>query len=86
MSRSAFSARFKEVVGEAPLEYLTRWRMYLASRLLRNGKSKLYDVSKQVGYDSDGAFSKAFKRVLGVTPGEYRRGGSTVERRRSAVA
>ncbi len=75
MSRSAFAVRFKELVGEAPLEYLTRWRMYQASRLLRDGKRKQYEVAKLVGYDSDGAFNKAFKRVLGVTPGEYRMNG-----------
>lgn len=75
MSRSAFALRFKELVGEPPLEYLTRWRMYQAGRLLRDRRSKLYLVAKQVGYDSDGAFSKAFKRVLGVTPGEYRANG-----------
>jgi transcriptional regulator GlxA family with amidase domain len=73
VSRSAFALRFKELVGESPLEYLTRWRMHQASRWLRDGKSKLLEVAKQVGYDSDGAFNKAFKRVLGVTPGEFRR-------------
>jgi AraC-like DNA-binding protein len=75
MSRSAFALRFKELVGEAPLEYLTRWRMYQAGRLLREGKKKLVEVANLVGYDSDAAFNKAFKRVLGVTPGEYRRNG-----------
>jgi AraC-like DNA-binding protein len=75
MSRSAFALRFKDLVGEAPLEYLTRWRMYQASRLLRDGKMKLFEVAGIVGYDSDGAFNKAFKRVLGQTPGEYRKNG-----------
>jgi AraC-like DNA-binding protein len=73
MSRSAFAARFKEVVGEAPLEYLTRWRMRKASQLLRGEDHKLADVASLVGYDSEGAFSKAFKRVLGVSPGVYRK-------------
>jgi AraC-like DNA-binding protein len=75
MSRSAFAPRFKELVGETPLEYLTRWRMYQAGRLLRDGKRKLFEVAHLVGYESDGAFNKAFKRVLGVTPGEYRTNG-----------
>jgi AraC-like DNA-binding protein len=75
MSRSAFALRFKEQVGESPLEYLTRWRMHQASRLLRNGESKLLEVAKLVGYDSDGAFNKAFRRGVGVTPGEFRRNG-----------
>jgi AraC-like DNA-binding protein len=72
MSRSAFALRFKQVVGESPLEYLTHWRMYKASRLLREGDRKLIEIANAVGYDSDAAFNKAFKRVLGVTPGEYR--------------
>lgn len=73
MSRSAFALRFKELIGQAPLEYLTQWRMYKASRLLREDSTKLFEVATAVGYDSGGAFHKAFKRVLGVTPGEYRR-------------
>ncbi|MGH9594729.1 MAG: helix-turn-helix transcriptional regulator, partial [Bryobacteraceae bacterium] len=73
MSRSAFARRFKELVGETPLEYLTRWRMQRASYLLRESSHKLANVAQSVGYDSDGAFHKAFKRVLGIAPGEYRR-------------
>jgi AraC-like DNA-binding protein len=73
MSRSAFAQRFKELMSESPLEYLTRWRMYRGSDLLRESDRKLSDVAQAVGYDSDGAFHKAFKRVLGIAPGEYRR-------------
>jgi AraC-like DNA-binding protein len=73
MSRSAFAQRFKMLMSEAPLEYLTRWRMYRGTSLLRESDRKLADVAQAVGYDSDGAFHKAFKRVLGVAPGEYRR-------------
>lgn len=73
MSRSAFAQRFKELVSESPLEYLTRWRMYRGRDLLRESDRKLADVAQAVGYDSDGAFHKAFKRVLGIAPGEYRR-------------
>jgi AraC-like DNA-binding protein len=72
MSRSAFALKFKELLGEAPLEYLTNWRMFKASGLLQAGDKKLFEVAKYVGYDSDAAFSKAFKRVVGVTPKEYR--------------
>ena len=74
MSRSAFALRFKELIGQAPLEYLTRCRMYKAERLLRENGRKLFEVAASVGYESGGAFHKAFKRVLGMTPGEYRRG------------
>jgi AraC-like DNA-binding protein len=73
MSRSAFALRFKELMSESPLEYLTRWRMYRGSDLLRESDRKLADVAQAVGYESDGAFHKAFKRVLGIAPGEYRR-------------
>ncbi|MCU1339949.1 MAG: Transcriptional regulator, AraC family protein [Bryobacterales bacterium] len=73
MSRSAFAQRFKTVMSESPLEYLTRWRIYRGSDLLRESDRKLADVAQAVGYDSDGAFHKAFKRVLGIAPGEYRR-------------
>ncbi len=73
MSRSAFAARFKELVGETPLEYLTNWRMHKAAALLRKGDRKLFEVAKSVGYDSDAAFSKAFKRTFGLPPREYER-------------
>lgn len=76
MSRSAFAQRFKQLMSESPLEYLTRWRMYRGTSLLRESDRKLADVAQAVGYDSDGAFHKAFKRVLGVAPGEYRRAAS----------
>jgi transcriptional regulator GlxA family with amidase domain len=76
MSRSAFAARFKEMLGETPLEYLTNWRMYKATGLLQDDHRELFEIAKSVGYDSDAAFSKTFKRVLGVTPREYRRSDS----------
>jgi len=78
MSRSAFAVRFKELVGETPLDYLTRWRVYQAARLLREGDKKLIDVAHSIGYDSDGAFNKAFKRIMGATPGDYRRNGGAL--------
>ena len=73
MSRSAFALRFKELLGQAPLEYVTEWRMQKAVQLLQAPDKKLLEIAKSVGYESDAAFSKAFKRVLGVTPGEHRR-------------
>jgi AraC-like DNA-binding protein len=73
MSRSAFALRFKELVGQTPLEYLTGWRMQKAAALLHNGDKKLFEVAKAVGYDSDAAFSKAFKRVVSVAPRNFRR-------------
>ena len=67
MSRSAFSQRFAERVGHPPLEYLTRWRMYLAQRKLDAGQS-VAAVAVAVGYNSQSAFSHAFKRTFGRTP------------------
>jgi AraC-like DNA-binding protein len=72
MSRSAFAMRFKEMVGETPLEYLTTWRMQKATSLLRKSDQKLIDVARSVGYDSHAAFSKAFKRVVHVAPRQFR--------------
>jgi AraC-like DNA-binding protein len=73
MSRSGFAARFKQVLGESPLGYLTRWRMCKATQLLREGDMKVAKVASLVGYESDGAFNKMFKRTIGVAPGAYRR-------------
>src|SRR6266436_957551 len=72
--------RFKELLGETPLEYLTNWRMYKATGSLQEDGGKLFEVAKSVGYDSDAAFSKAFKRVLGMAPKEYRRSAAEARR------
>jgi AraC-like DNA-binding protein len=71
MSRSAFAARFKELLGQTPLEYVTEWRMQKAIQLLQQRDRKLMDVARSVGYESDAAFSKAFKRVVGTNPGAH---------------
>jgi AraC-like DNA-binding protein len=73
MSRSAFAERFKGLLGQTPLEYVTEWRMQKAVQLLQRRDKKLVDVAQSIGYESDAAFSKAFKRVVGLTPGEHRR-------------
>jgi len=75
MSRSAFAARFKALLGQTPLEYVTEWRMQKAMQLLEQRDKKLIDVARLVGYESDAAFSKAFKRVVGANPGEYLKRG-----------
>jgi len=72
MSRSAFAARFKKLLGQTPLEYLTEWRMQKAMPLLQQRDKKLVDVARSVGYESDAAFSKAFKRIVGASPSGYR--------------
>jgi len=73
MSRSTFAGRFTELVGEPPLHYVTRWRMQRAAALLRDGKATLADIADRVGYESEAAFSKAFKRWVGAAPGAYRK-------------
>lgn len=73
MSRSAFAARFVERVGESPGQYLLRWRMHLARQALRREPITLAEVAGRVGYSSEFAFSKAFKRVTGQSPDAWRR-------------
>lgn len=76
MSRSAFAVRFKTVVGQTPLDYLTQWRVYAATRLIQRRHASLADVSRQVGYESVAAFHRVFKRETGMTPGEFRKAAS----------
>ena len=75
LSRSAFAQRFTALVGEPPLTYLTWWRMTVAGQLLRESDAPLSAVAQQVGYASEFAFAKAFKREFGIAPGRYRREG-----------
>ncbi|MEL6893189.1 MAG: AraC family transcriptional regulator [Actinomycetota bacterium] len=73
MSRSAFAAAFTSAVGETPMAYLTRWRMNVALELLRTTDTGVGEVGRRVGYDSEAAFSRAFKRAVGMTPSDARR-------------
>lgn len=73
MSRSVFSARFTSIVGMPPLQYLRERRMQKASRMLRDRTTGLRQIASRTGYQSVTAFSSAFKRWSGVTPGAYRR-------------
>jgi AraC-like DNA-binding protein len=72
MSRSAFAERFTETVGVSPMQYLIQWRMQKAGMLLRAGDAGIAEIAEQVGYASNVAFAKAFKRSMGTTPGEWR--------------
>lgn len=72
LSRSAFFSKFGELVGETPVEYLTRWRIHLAARLLREEGTSVAAAGRQVGYRTEAAFSNAFLRVMGLRPGAYR--------------
>jgi AraC-like DNA-binding protein len=73
MSRSTFAQKFKDTVGESPMEYLTRWRMLLASDKLVNSTEPVSVISLAMGYESEAAFSTAFKRVMGCSPRQYGR-------------
>jgi AraC-like DNA-binding protein len=73
MSRSVFAQRFKDVAGETPMDYLTRWRMLLAGERLENTNDKLSAIAPALGYESESAVATAFKRVMGCTPREYAR-------------
>jgi AraC-like DNA-binding protein len=73
MSRSAFALKFKTVLRQTPLEYLTQWRMYKASAVIRTKNTSLTEVASGVGYGSGSSFSRVFKREMGVAPREYRR-------------
>jgi len=72
MSRSVFYERFQSLVGESPSAYVTRWRMTLACGALRHSDQGMYEVATAVGYASEAAFSKAFKREVGVPPSVWR--------------
>jgi AraC-like DNA-binding protein len=73
MSRSIFALRFKKTVGVSPMEYLTRWRMLLAGDRLTNSSDPISVIAPSLGYESESAFSTAFKRVMGCSPRQYSR-------------
>ena len=73
MSRSVFAQRFRDTVGATPMEYLTRWRMLLAADRLKNSSEGLCAIAQSLGYDSESAFGKAFRRIMGRSPRQYTR-------------
>jgi AraC-like DNA-binding protein len=79
LSRSALHQRFVDLIGQPPIQYLAQWRMQLASQLLRDTQSTVASIALEVGYDSEAAFVRAFKRLVGTPPATWRR-----ERRRAA--
>ena len=72
-SRSVLAERFNRFVGQPPMQYLAQWRMQLATHELAQSGSKMVAVAQSVGYDSEAAFSRAFKRTVGLTPADWRR-------------
>jgi AraC-like DNA-binding protein len=74
MSRTIFASRFKETVGTPVMEYLSRWRMLLAGDKLRNSHASVAAIALELGYESESAFSKAFRREMGCSPRQFSRG------------
>lgn len=72
VSRSAFARRFTDLLGESPMRYLTGWRMQLAKSMLLRPEMNLSMIAQKIGYDSDYAFNRAFKRYVGEPPGHWR--------------
>jgi AraC-like DNA-binding protein len=76
LSRSPFAAKFTALVGQSPMAYLKRWRLQLAAKLLRDQSVPLANVAERFGYESTAAFSRAFTRQFGTSPGRYRHNGA----------
>ena len=73
ISRSIFAKRFNDLIGAPPIEYLVRWRVQLAARLLDQGV-RIAETASSVGYKSEATFSRVFKRFAGAPPGAWREG------------
>jgi AraC-like DNA-binding protein len=84
MSRSGFTARFSELVGEPAMQYVTRWRMLVALTWLSQDDAALSGMAARLGYQSEAAFSRAFKRIIGTSPGAVRRSSAPELPRRDA--
>jgi AraC family transcriptional regulator, activator of mtrCDE len=80
MARTAFAQRFSAIMGDTPMSYLTGWRMLQADRLLRDRRLSVAEVAERLGYSTEAAFRRAFKRLRGVGPGEVRRVASAQTR------
>ncbi|VVO02379.1 AraC family transcriptional regulator [Pseudomonas fluorescens] len=85
-SRSVLAQRFQQLVGSSPMQYLAQWRMQLAANLLRRSNASLTHIAEQVGYQTDTAFSRAFRREFGAPPAAWRRSQSATTRGKSNVA
>jgi AraC family transcriptional regulator, alkane utilization regulator len=74
-SRTVLAERFKALLGRPPIDYVTSWRIQLAADRLRNSSDSIAGIAADIGYESEAAFNRAFKRVTGLTPGRWRNGG-----------
>jgi AraC-like DNA-binding protein len=73
MSRTTLAKRFVELVGEPPMQYLASWRMHLAKHHLRDTSLSMTEIATRIGYESEAAFSRAFRRTVGAPPAKWRR-------------
>jgi AraC-like DNA-binding protein len=73
LSRSALAQRFAYLVGMPPIQYLAKWRMQIASGLLSDGSANVATVAAEIGYASEAVFSRAFKKLVGISPSDWRR-------------
>jgi AraC-like DNA-binding protein len=83
LSRSALAQRFTQLLGQPPMQYLARWRLQIAAEELRKGTQSLAAISERVGYDSEAAFNRAFKREFGMPPASWRRSQGATDGRDS---
>jgi AraC-like DNA-binding protein len=86
LSRSVFAERFTKLAGVSPMQYVTRWRMRLANLWIREERMSLSEIAGRVGYGSEAAFSRAYKREAGVPPGAARRRQAVARATREAHA
>ena len=82
-SRSVLAERFGDLVGVPPMQYLSQWRMQIASGLLAGGSANIASIADRIGYSSEAAFSRAFKKMVGVPPSAWRRRGASMGGRRA---
>jgi AraC-like DNA-binding protein len=85
LSRSVLHERFVHFIGQPPMQYLAQWRMQVAAARLRDTDAKLIEIGLDVGYESEAAFSRAFRRVVGVAPGAWRRARRVPSKEREPV-
>lgn len=85
MSRAALAKRFAEMIGQSPIQYLSRWRMHLARHLLRDSKLTVAEIAGRVGYESEAAFNRAFRRVVGSPPATWRQTNDSSARADTAM-
>jgi transcriptional regulator GlxA family with amidase domain len=78
LSRSALHERFEKFLGDTPIRYLANWRIQLGARLLRDTRQPVAAIALDVGYDSEAAFSRAFKRITGLPPAAWRKAQTRV--------